>query len=206
MGYNLLKSLCIRADEKDYNFDFTKVGCVLSIGWRETFASIPGCYNIYARVSYQSENEEKTIFREERTYTKDVSLILNNSLKCLFKENDFDSFKAFDNVLVCDEYICIFQVDDFSLKLGNELYSIPASTSTFEDRHGFHCSKTSDYGVVGSDFNLFSVIAIALALLRGVSIVYEDNGLYKIAITDKGKAMITKYRMVKGLDKGAFGL
>lgn len=190
MGYNLLKSLYIKAGEKDYKFDFTKKSGILYILRHDNCR--------YHQMSALKVKWGKTIYQENSDWVTDMDFILNGSIKCTLKENGYDSFKAFDNVVVFEKDIYIFQVDDFNLKLSKELYSVP--TNMLDERYAYLCIGVKDLGIVNTDYCIFSVVDIALTLLKGSrDIVYENNGLYKIAITDKGKALITRYKIANGL-------
>ena len=195
MGYNLLKSLYIKAGKTDfeYSIDFTTKGCCL-IFYEDSNHN----YSVTLKFKYLpdvKEGHSDTMSNK----VANVGYILNDSLKSSIKESWLKPFDAFDNVIRLGQTIYIFQVDNFSLKLSEELYSTPANMLAEQFSNcRYHCKMLTDFGVV-TDFSSLSTIEIALKLIEGENIVYQDNGRYKIVLTDKGKAMITRYKIAKGL-------
>lgn len=207
MSYNLLKSLYIK-DYKlvDKSVDLTKVGC------RLVFQTYENCgyyhYSVALFTIYSLEDMLKSLKRTKildspigGSITKNIEYILNDNLKYTIKENGYDLLEDFDNVIRLDDYtFYIFQVDDFSLKLSEELYSESINVDKMRIDFSDRCKKVCDFGVVGSNvIKPLSIIDIALELSKGRSLYYEDDGLYRIMLTDKGKVLITKYRVAKGL-------
>ena len=209
MSYNLLKSLYIKAGKTDFEYtvNLAQEGC--------NFSFYKGHNSLYTvDLAFNYAPDVKIGFSPKKSSkVTDVSYILNNNIKGTIKENGFDSLASllasFDNVISWGYTFDIFQVDDFSLKLSQELYSVPANMSDKEfDKYGYHCyhfEKLSDFGVANPGSSL-SIIEIALKLIDDKNILYRDEygKKYKIVLTDRGKALITKYRIAKSLDKDPF--
>lgn len=213
MGYNLLKSL----DIKDVNFrhtiDFTKRGCILRVAKDNKHR----CYTVDLEYKYLPD---ATIDPNRPNIYKDVKCAniiysLNNGQKYNInkvKEDDgvhdgFDIFNnsltSFSNVIKMGSTFYIFPIDDFSLKLSQELYSIPANMTEeeFYSRRKYRGVGVCDFGLYTNKFDSLSVVEIGLKLINNIDVVYKDEyeEKYKIILTDKGKGLITKYKMANDL-------
>ena len=212
MGYNLLKSLYIKDVDFSHTIDFTKRGCILRIAkvskHRYTvdleYKYLPDAtidlnrLDIYkgakcANVIYSLNNGQKYNINKvkEDDGVHDGFDILNNSLT------------SFNNVIKMGYTFYIFPIDDFSLKFSQELYSISANMTEEEFYSRSRCRglEVCDFGLYTNKFDSLSVIEIGLKLINNIDVVYKDEyeEKYKIILTDKGKAMITRYKIAKGL-------
>ena len=198
MSYNLLKSLHIKAGDTNFEYllDFTKSG------YRVSRARAHGKYFVYLQQHHLRGMKEN--LPHESSYVTDISYILNNSLKYSVKElfetlEGLRTLETFDNVILTGSTIDVFPVDNFSLELSKELYSTPY-ISHFGQYIRHECKRVTDFGVETKFMELLSVIDIALELVDGAVIAYKDNEkYYQILLTDRGKALITRYKMAKGL-------
>lgn len=195
MSYNLLKSLYIKAGNTDFKrtINLTQEGCTLIINKTSN-----NLYTVFLNFNYAPDVE---IGRNPCKSSKvaNISYILNGSLNGTIKEDGLGLLESFDNVIkMSSNKFYIFQVDDFSFKLSQELYSVPVNMTIRQFSSCNRCLMISDFGVVTEFDSSVSVINIALELIDGNNIVYEDaEGRYKLALTDKGKGLITKYKVAK---------
>lgn len=195
MSYNLLKSLYIKAGLTDfkYTINLTQEGCTLRIDKTSN-----NLYTVFIKFNY-APDVEIGLNPQKSSKVTNISYILNGSLNGSIKEDGLSLLESFDNVIkMSSNKFYTFQVDDFSLKLSQELYSVPANMTERQFSMCSRCLILTDFGVVTEFDTPVSVINIALELIDGNNIVYEDaEGRYKLALTDKGKGLITKYKVAK---------
>ena len=124
------------------------------------------------------------------------------------KEDGLKLLETFDNVIKLKKAFYVFPIDDFNLKLSREIYSVPIDKASMEMKKQCECEKISDFGVVvtfdadfafwGSNDMPLSIIDIAFGIAKDKCIFYDDaKGRYKLVLTDKGKGLISRYKMAK---------
>lgn len=204
MRYNLLRSLYIKytsVNGKDFEYllDFTKISCCYLI--------VKKCGNNYSIImKFRDLPDEEVYDSFTRKDIISINCILNNNTT--IKEGELKLLETFDNVIRLKKAFYIFPIDDFNLKLSREIYSAPIDKVNMEMKKQCECEKISDFGVVvtfdidfafwGSYDMPLSIIDIASGIAKDKCIFYDDaKERYKLVLTDKGKGLISRYKMAK---------
>ena len=202
MSYNLLKSLCIKVDKEEILIDckqYAGIFCVVK--------DKNGCFNLdISEVSFTDFTYVKNLnsYLVENHFSKtkltSISYIINSSIKGTADYNTITTFlSSFDNVIKAkgDRYY-LYPVDSFSIELSRDLYSVETQITDIRCVNPkYICPNVCDFGVTtdvpGATFSPIKIVA--LRLLNGERLVYEDNlKFYEIVLTKRGKSLIAKYK------------
>ena len=202
MGYNLLKSLHIKVGKEEILIDCKKYAGLFCVVKDKN-----GCFNLdIAEVNFTDfayiRNLNSYLVENHFSKTKltSISYTINSSIEGTADYNTITTFlSSFDNVIKTkgDRYY-LYPVDSFSMRLSEELYSVETQITDIRCiSPKCICPNVCDFGVTtdvpGATFSPIKIVA--LRLLNGERLVYEDNSkFYEIVLTKNGKGLIVKYK------------
>ena len=197
----IVKTLVVKTKENEYTFDLTKN--TYSFWYEHDHAETKGRFSIY---EFNGKDQEEVV-REQTDYVK---FYINNTKSFSFTKNKYHDFQSLElryrNVAITGkirysfntwDQFTIFKADNFSINLANELTFVKTKESNLRP-DAFLSYEACDFGVFEVySGKLINVIDIAKLIVEGFDFLYKDEeGDWQLALSDKGKGLISKYRFV----------